>query len=887
MTRFEPSKKIMNDLQILLYVCSFLKAARPHINNPLLYAAKAAKQNCSKLRLKLQTLSLDAFFDKVTLPSGFEFDLNAVVLVSSKTALNLSVRNCQWLNVKYYIKFLDDPTSYEKLEVSSKFRWILIYICPELRSDQCFASPVLYHNLIQNTSNCDIVIEFINDIRYFMSTAFQKILMLWQNAHTSAASPEDEDIQSCPQHASEVQVKYVESLKYRCGNYTDSLISDYFSIPKAVTVSDVLVIPVPSHLAYEFIPSSSIIPPRFIFIKVSSVKGRNGSESQQTMLVVKNVTNLYLSGATRCSLPLLTGNITSDGKKDIPPILDSTYHKIIPVMKMDLNIASQDLNLSVCEDCKEKEKNQESEFLVNFGNEGEQVDTETKNQAAVLFLGPSGSGVEELVNLAAASLGLEVLWIDVWHLKGDTSGVTEARLRQTFLRAASQSPCVLALQNIHCIAKDHDGHEDSRVVGALKDEVLKLHSGVFLVATAPHRSQVSSDLWSIWSHQESVEVPDLPQRSLMLDWLFSHWVNKAEIQTLAQRSAGYIYGDFLALFHAAQRMCLHRLASSGNEEANDVNLTSSKTKGVPIVYSDVQNALDELQSCRSEALGAPRIPQVTWKEVGGLEEAKREVVNTIQLPLRYPSLVSSGLRRSGVLLYGPPGTGKTLLAKAVATECGLNFMSVKGPELLNMYVGQSEENVRQVFSRARAAAPCVIFFDELDSLAPNRGRSGDSGGVMDRIVSALLAELDGVANSSDVFVLAATNRPDLIDPALLRPGRFEKLVFLGVCEDRSSQIKILQAVATKVPLAEDVSLERVVKMLPLTLTGADIYALCTDALYSALQRTTQQISTGEVKEEEAEFYVGEEDFKRAAEQLVPSVTPRELIHYRNLSTNKR
>merc|ERR1712141_924760 len=163
------------------------------------------------------------------------------------------------------------------------------------------------------------------------------------------------------------------------------------------------------------------------------------------------------------------------------------------------------------------------------------------------------------------------------------------------------------------------------------------------------------------------------------------------------------------------------------------------------------------------------------------------------MPLLNPDLQQSGLSRSGILMYGPPGVGKTLLAKAVATECSLNFLSVKGPELLNMYIGQSEENVREVFERARRASPCIIFFDELDALAPNRGKSGDSGGVMDRIVSQLLAELDGVKSSvqsrseSIVFVIGATNRPDLIDPALLRPGRFDRLVYLEIPSTRKEK----------------------------------------------------------------------------------------------------
>merc|ERR1719510_2367720 len=214
-----------------------------------------------------------------------------------------------------------------------------------------------------------------------------------------------------------------------------------------------------------------------------------------------------------------------------------------------------------------------------------------------------------------------------------------------------------------------------------------------------------------------------------------------------------------------------------------------------------------MNSLVTDAIGAPTIPLVSWEDVGGLQEAKKEILDTILVPLKHPELLSSGMKRSGILMYGPPGVGKTLLAKALATECSLNFLSVKGPELLNMYVGQSEENVREVFERARKASPCVIFFDELDALAPNRGKSGDSGGVMDRIVSQLLAELDGVKSdtkSADaiVFVIGATNRPDLIDPALLRPGRFDRLVYLGIPSEKTEKLRILKALTRKFILSE-------------------------------------------------------------------------------------
>lgn len=222
-------------------------------------------------------------------------------------------------------------------------------------------------------------------------------------------------------------------------------------------------------------------------------------------------------------------------------------------------------------------------------------------------------------------------------------------------------------------------------------------------------------------------------------------------------------------------------------------------------------------------------------------------MDTIQLPLEHPELFAGGMKkRSGILLYGPPGTGKTLLAKAVATEFTLNFLSVKGPELLNMYIGESEANVRKVFQRARDARPCVIFFDELDSVAPKRGDKGDSGGVMDRIVSQLLAELDGMSSAGnsgkgDVFVIGATNRPDLLDPALLRPGRFDKLLYLGVSKDHDSQLKIIEALTRKFRLHQSLDLKKVAEKCAFNYTGADFYALCSDAMLKAMVRKISEV----------------------------------------------
>ena len=188
------------------------------------------------------------------------------------------------------------------------------------------------------------------------------------------------------------------------------------------------------------------------------------------------------------------------------------------------------------------------------------------------------------------------------------------------------------------------------------------------------------------------------------------------------------------------------------------------------------------------------------------------------------------------MFYGPPGTGKTLLAKAIATECQMNFISVKGPELLNMYVGESEKNVREVFERARENLPCIIFFDELDSLAPARGKGADSGQVMDRIVAQLLTEIDGVGKKPGLFIIGATNRPDLLDSALLRTGRFDKMIYLGVASSTAEKIKIIEALSRQIHLNAEVNLELVAESLPPNFTGADFSALTTEAYMIAVQR---------------------------------------------------
>jgi transitional endoplasmic reticulum ATPase len=233
---------------------------------------------------------------------------------------------------------------------------------------------------------------------------------------------------------------------------------------------------------------------------------------------------------------------------------------------------------------------------------------------------------------------------------------------------------------------------------------------------------------------------------------------------------------------------------------------------------------------------AIKVPRVTWDDIGGLSKIKLELQETIQYPFKHPEkYLKYGMSPSrGVLLYGPPGTGKTLLAKAIANECEVNFISIKGPELLTMWFGESEANVRDVFNKARSAAPCVMFFDELDSIARERGiSSGDVGGAGNRVLNQILIEMDGMNANKDVFVIGATNRPDQIDHALLRPGRFDQLVYIPL-PDEVSRLAILKSVLKQSPISKDTNLALLAEQTP-GFSGADLTEICQRAAKQAIR----------------------------------------------------
>ncbi|CAB4479197.1 unnamed protein product [Rhizophagus irregularis] len=505
-----------------------------------------------------------------------------------------------------------------------------------------------------------------------------------------------------------------------------------------------------------------------------------------------------------------------------------------------------------------------------------------KLSCTVLLHGPRGCGKKTTVYWVAESVGVHVFEVNCFDFAGETDAKTETSLRMRLDKAVTCSPCVFLLGHVDALAKKSavlETGQEPTISTILQDCFKQLITNfqnigypVLVVGTTGDIDKIPASVIGCFRHEIAFEAPSEPARLAILERLTSDTplAPDVSLSSLATQTAALVPKDLT------------------NQSVKDVDIVQA---GITLTAADFEKALNKARASYSDSIGAPKIPNVTWDDVGGLADVKNDILDTIQLPLEHPELFAIGMKkRSGILLYGPPGTGKTLLAKAVATSCSLNFFSVKGPELLNI-----------------DAKPCVIFFDELDSVAPKRGEKGDSGGVMDRIVSQLLAELDGMGQgggTADVFVIGATNRPDLLDPALLRPGRFDKLLYLGVSQDHESQLKIIQALTRKFRLHPSLDLGVVAKKCPFNYTGADFYALCSDAMLKAMSRTAEAIETkvAEInanpsskfpKPINSQYYlnhlatpedtlveVNQNDFDRALAELVPSVSEKELEHYK-------
>eukprot|EP00752_Nemacystus_decipiens_P017233 g15437.t1 len=548
-----------------------------------------------------------------------------------------------------------------------------------------------------------------------------------------------------------------------------------------------------------------------------------------------------------------------------------------------------------------------------------------RSRPAVLIHGPAtadGSGT--LVEAAAERLGFHVRTVAMRSVLGAVplaggAGGAAGALRQEFRAAVEASPCVLHLRSIASLA-----------AGARQSPGLEEADERFAEWLSACLEEVDAAAAIMSGGGAGAAGGDRPGRRRG---------GSAAAAGGAGRGGGVVVlvgsAESLERVPGSLRRCFtHELLAPFPSERLRLALLEHHLRRSATAECVTREALGGL----ARRLLGRSATEVKWDDIGGLGSVKREILDVIELPLKHPEVFGRGVkRRAGILLYGPPGTGKTLLAKAVATECGLPFFSVKGPELLDMYVGESERNVREVFAQARLAAPCVLFFDELDSLAPARGRGGDSGGVMDRVVAQLLAELDGAASASSsggsgesggdggdkggggsgssdavgggtVFVIGATNRPDLLDPSLMRPGRFDRLLYLGVSGDRETQTKVLRAITRKFGFEEDaehgVDLAEIVRdRIPPQFTGADLSAVASNALQLALRRRVAEIEAqvaetnarelylrpvtpqqllARLPEDELAVKVSREDLEAACLSVTPSVSQDELRHYERM-----
>ncbi|XP_035401338.1 peroxisomal ATPase PEX1 isoform X2 [Cygnus atratus] len=468
----------------------------------------------------------------------------------------------------------------------------------------------------------------------------------------------------------------------------------------------------------------------------------------------------------------------------------------------------------------------------------------------VLITGGKGSGKSTLAKAickeAFDRLDAHVEVIDCKALRGKRLGNVRKNVEEAFLEASWRQPSILLMDDLDQIVgvpstPEHENSletiQSNRLAYVLKDlikEVISMGSLIAFIATsqsehALHPSLVSAQGTHIFQCFQCIQSPDQKQRCEMLCSIIKNKLNSdikkfsdLDLQYVAKETEGFVARDFTVLVDRAIHACISNPNAFQNDE---VNLSTV----------DFQKALKDFTPLALRNVNLHKPKDIGWDRIGGLKDVKQILVDTIMLPAKYPELFANLpiRQRSGVLLYGAPGTGKTLLAGVVARESGMNFISVKGPELLSKYIGASEQAVRDIFNRAQAAKPCIVFFDEFDSIAPRRGH--DNTGVTDRVVNQLLTQLDGVEGLQGVYVLAATSRPDLIDPALLRPGRLDKCLYCPP-PDQSSRYEILKALSHSLSLASDVDFEYLAAKTD-QFTGADLKALLYNAQLEAIHNS--------------------------------------------------
>ncbi len=497
----------------------------------------------------------------------------------------------------------------------------------------------------------------------------------------------------------------------------------------------------------------------------------------------------------------------------------------------------------------------------------------------VLMHGPPGTGKTLLARAVANETDAHFITINGPEIYNALYGGSEKKIREIFEEAEKNAPAIIFIDEIDAIApkrEDVHGEVEKRVVSQLLTlmDGLNTRGKVIVIAATNRPNSIDEALRRPGRFDRELEV-GVPDKQGRLQIIKIHTrgmpLDKdVNLEELASRTHGFVGADINALAKEAAMSVLRKNIHNFNLD-KDEEVSKDILEDLKVSKEDFENALKVVRpSAMREVL--VETPNIKWEDVGGVDTTKTELREAVEWPLKYPdSFKRMGIRApKGILLYGPPGTGKTLLAKAVAKESEANFIQVKGPELLSMWVGKSEEGVRKVFERARQVSPCIVFFDEIDSLGGKRGLHGGGGSrVTESVLNQMLAEMDGIEDLSNVIVIGATNRPDMLDSALMRPGRFDRIVYVPVPE-KEGRIEILRIHTKNVPIKDKDKV--VLKLADETegYTGADIESLVREAAMLALREDR------DAKE------VLESHFKKAMEKVVPSVNKSDQERYKQI-----